>query len=128
MKRRHLIAATAAAATLPAMARADGPTPIIFWHAMSSQLGETLTGLVNQFNASQSAYVVQPVYKGAYVDLLTANIAAWRAGTAPHIAQVFEVGTATMLAAGPAVMDVYKLAQQTGVKIDPGAYVPAIKD
>jgi sn-glycerol 3-phosphate transport system substrate-binding protein len=128
MKRRHLIAATAAAATLPAMARADGPTPIIFWHAMSSQLGETLTGFVNQFNASQSAYVVQPVYKGAYVDLLTANIAAWRAGTAPHIAQVFEVGTATMLAAGPAVVDVYKLAQQTGVKIDAGAYVPAIKD
>ncbi len=58
---------------------------------------------------------VQPVYKGAYPDTLTATIAAWRAGTAPHVAQIFDVGTATMLSAGPAVVDVYKLAAQTGV-------------
>jgi sn-glycerol 3-phosphate transport system substrate-binding protein len=127
MKRRTMLATATAAATLPAMARADGPTNIVFWHAMSNQLGDTLTGIVNEFNKSQSDYVVQPVYKGVYADTLTATIAAWRAGTGPHIAQVFDVGTATMLSAGPAVIDVSKLAAQTGVKIDSEAYVPSIK-
>src|SRR5271167_3226260 len=106
MKRRTLLATAAA---LPAVARADTRTNIVFWHAMSGQLGDTLVGIVNKFNASQADVTVQPVYKGAYPDTLTATIAAWRAGTAPHIAQVFDVGTATMLSAGPAVVDVYKL-------------------
>jgi sn-glycerol 3-phosphate transport system substrate-binding protein len=128
MKRRHLLATAAVTATLPAAARAAAPTPLIFWHAMSGQLGESLVDLVNQFNASQTAYVVQPVNKGGYPDTFTATIAAWRAGTAPHIAQIFDVGTATMLAAGPAVVDVYKLAQETGVAINANAYLPAIKD
>jgi sn-glycerol 3-phosphate transport system substrate-binding protein len=127
MKRRNLLATAAATATLPAIARAGAPQPIIFWHAMSTQLGDTLTGIVDQFNKSQSAVVVQPVYKGAYPDTLTATIAAWRAGTAPHIAQVFDVGTATMLSAGPAVVDVYKLAARTGVVIDKNNYVPSIR-
>jgi sn-glycerol 3-phosphate transport system substrate-binding protein len=130
MKRRQLLATApvaAAAAAVPTIGRADAPTQITFWHAMSGQLGDTLTGLVTKFNQSQSAVVVNPVYKGAYPDVLTATIAAWRAGKAPHITQVFDVGTATMLSAGPAVVDIYKLAAQTGVKIDPNAYVPGIR-
>lgn len=127
MKRRTMIATAAAAVTLPALARAEGPTPIIFWHAMSGQLGDTLIGVIDGFNKSQSDYVVQPVYKGVYADTLTATIAAWRAGVAPHVAQVFDVGTATMIAAGPAVIDVSKLMAQTGVPIDADAYVPSIK-
>ncbi len=51
MKRRTLLATAAAA--LPAVARADTRTNIVFWHAMSGQLGDTLTGIVNKFNASQ---------------------------------------------------------------------------
>ena len=94
---------------------------------MSGQLGDTLAGIVNTFNAAQSEVTVQPVYKGAYPDTLTATIAAWRAGTAPHIAQIFDVGSATMLSAGPAVVDVYKLARQTDVPIDANAYIPSIR-
>jgi sn-glycerol 3-phosphate transport system substrate-binding protein len=124
MKRRTLLATAAA---LPAVARADARTNIVFWHAMSGQLGDTLVGIVNKFNAAQAEVTVQPVYKGAYPDTLTATIAAWRAGTAPHIAQVFDVGTATMLSAGPAVVDVYKLAAQTGVPIEANAYIPSIR-
>jgi sn-glycerol 3-phosphate transport system substrate-binding protein len=127
MKRRNLIASAAATATLPAVARADAPVPLTFWHAMSGQLGDVLTGIVNGFNASQSAYVVTPVYKGPYPDTMTATIAAYRAGSAPHITQIFDVGTATMLAAGPAVVDVYKLAAETGVAINQANYIPAIK-
>lgn len=127
MKRRSILAGAAATASLPALARAASPTPIIFWHGMAAQLGQTLTGLVDKFNATQSEYVVQPVYKGTYPEVLTATIAAWRAGTAPHVTQIFDVGTATMLAAGPATVDVYKLAAQTGVPINTAGYIPAIK-
>jgi sn-glycerol 3-phosphate transport system substrate-binding protein len=130
MKRRTLIASAAATATatLPAAARAAAPVTLNFWHAMSGQLGDVLTGIVNAFNASQSAYTVQAAYKGAYPDTMTATIAAYRAGNAPHIAQIFDVGTATMLSAGPAVLDTYKLAAQTGVAIDQENYIPAIKN
>jgi sn-glycerol 3-phosphate transport system substrate-binding protein len=127
MKRRTLLSSAAAAATLPAIARAASPTQITFWHAMSGQLGDTLTGIVKKFNDSQRNVNVQAVYKGQYPDVMTATIAAWRAGTAPNIAQVFDVGTATMLGAGKAVVDVYKLAEKTGVNINANAYIPGIK-
>ena len=40
------------------------------------------------------------------VELVAPDIAAYRAGNAPHILQVFEVGTATMMAAKGAVKPV----------------------
>ncbi len=66
------------------------------------------TSSANGFNASQKDYKVVPVYKGSYPESMTAAIAAFRAGNAPHIVQVFEVGTATMMAAKGAIMPVYK--------------------
>ena len=50
---------------------------------------------------------------------MTAAIAAYRAGNAPHIVQVFEVGTATMMAAKGAVKPVYQLMADAGEKFDP---------
>jgi hypothetical protein len=38
-------------------------------------------------------YKVVPTFKGSYADTMNAGIAAFRAGNAPHIMQVFEVGT-----------------------------------
>ena len=73
-----------------------------FWHAMNGALGEELNKLCAGFNAAQSEAEVVPVFKGSYPETLTAAIAAWRAGQAPHLVQMFEVGTGSMLAAGPA--------------------------
>ena len=67
------------------------------------------------------------IYKGGYADVLTATIAAFRAGQAPHLAQIFEVGTGTMLAAGRATKQVWELTKETGVAIDPKAYIPAVR-
>ena len=70
--------------------------------------------VVNQiapdFNASQNEYPVVPVFKGSYAETMNAGIATFRAGKAPDIVQVFEVGTATMMAAEGAVMPVYQRA------------------
>jgi sn-glycerol 3-phosphate transport system substrate-binding protein len=134
MKRRSLLTGAAALAAAPlltmpgrAHAQAAGKTKVVFWHAMNAALGEEVTRLCTAFNASQPDIEVEPIFKGSYPDLLTAAIAASRAGQAPHLAQVFEVGTGTMLAAGPAVKQAWQLSKETGVKIDPANYVPAVR-
>ena len=78
---------------------AQAQTEIQWWHSMTGALGDRVNDIANKFNASQKDYKVVPVYKGAYPESMTAAIAAYRAGNAPHIVQVFEVGTATMMAA-----------------------------
>ena len=128
MKRRTLLAAAPALAAATAVARAAGPrTTITLWHAMGGQLGQTLQGMVDGFNKSQTAVTVDAVYKGTYAEVLTATVAAWRAGKAPSIAQIFDVGTAQMVAAGPAALDVWQLAAKTGIAIDAARYIPAVR-
>jgi sn-glycerol 3-phosphate transport system substrate-binding protein len=57
---------------------------------------------------------------------MTAAIAAHRAGNSPHILQVFEVGTATMMNAKGAVVPVTEVLTKGGYKFDPKVYVPAV--
>src|SRR6201994_5072467 len=93
----------AAAATAVTLAFAASPanavTEIQWWHAMTGPNNDVVVKLANDFNASQSEYKTVPTFKGAYPDTLNAGIAAFRAGSAPHILQVFEVGPATMMSA-----------------------------
>jgi sn-glycerol 3-phosphate transport system substrate-binding protein len=129
MKRRTLLTGSVALAATPfASPRAQAAkTPIVWWHAMTGVNGDAINHIAAGFNASQPDYEVQPVYKGGYADVLTAAIAAWRANQAPHIAQIFEVGTGSMLAAGPATKQVWQLAKETGVALDPSLYIPGVR-
>jgi sn-glycerol 3-phosphate transport system substrate-binding protein len=129
MQRRTLLSGTAALAAAPLMrARAqEAKVKIVWWHAMTASLGEQVARIANAFNQSQNAVEVQQIYKGGYGDLLNATIAASRAGQAPHIAQIFEVGTGTMLAAGKAVTQVWELSKETGVTLDPKNYIPSVR-
>ena len=96
--RFQALTATAFAIGLLGASSAQAQTEIQWWHSMGGALGDKLNELANKFNASQKDYKVVPVYKGSYPESMTAAIAAFRAGNAPHILQVFEVGTATMMA------------------------------
>jgi len=127
MKRRTLLARAAAFATAPAIVRAADKSKIVWWHAMTAALGDQVNHAVEAFNQSQDAIEVTAIYKGGYADVLTATIAAFRAGQAPHLAQIFEVGTGTMLAAGRATKQVWELTKETGVAIDPKTYIPAVR-
>ena len=126
MKRRTLLAA-APIALAAGRVRAADKTKIVWWHAMTAALAEQIKHITDGFNASQNAVEIEAVYKGGYGDVLTATIAASRAGQAPHLAQIFEVGTGTMLSAGKAVKPVWQLAQETGLPIDPKSYIPAVR-
>lgn len=117
-----LLALTAALASSTAFAQ----TEITWWHAMGGELGTKLEEIVAGYNASQTEYKVTPVFKGTYPETMTAAIAAFRANEQPHIVQVFEVGTGTMMAAKGAIYPVYQLMADTDAPFDPNAFLPAV--
>lgn len=98
---------------------------IEWWHAMGGELGERVNDIAVKFNESQDQYKVVPVYKGNYTETMTAAIAAFRAGEAPHIVQVFEVGTYSMMLSG-AIKPIYELMDQYGVNFDQNNYIPPV--
>ena len=118
------IAAVAAAATFSLSAQAQ--TEIQWWHSMTAVNNQVVNDLANNFNASQKAYKVVPTFKGVYAESFAAAVAAFRSGNAPHILQVFEVGTATMMASTGVSVPVGKIMKDAGVKFDPKAYVSAV--
>lgn len=113
-------------ALMLASASASAATEIEWWHAMGGNLGEKVNEIAEKFNASQSDYVVKPVYKGNYTETMTGAVAAFRAKQQPHIVQVFEVGTATMMSAKGAVYPVYELMADAGVDFDQSKYLSAV--
>jgi sn-glycerol 3-phosphate transport system substrate-binding protein len=58
---------------------------------------------------------------------MVAAIAAFRAGQAPHIVQMFEVGTGTMINAGRAIIPVHELLARTGVNINFDDFLPGVR-
>ena len=101
-------------------------TEIQWWHAMGGANGERVERIAAGFNESQSEYVVMPSYKGNYTETMTAAVAAFRAGEQPDIVQVFEVGTATMMAAKGAVYPISELMRDSGEDFDQSVYLPAV--
>lgn len=108
------------------MGSAHAATEIEFWHSMEGALGDRVNELVADFNQSQSDYVVKPSYRGNYGESMNAGIAAFRAGNAPDILQVFEVGTATMMHAKGAIQPVQEMSEKIGDPIDPAAFIGAV--
>jgi sn-glycerol 3-phosphate transport system substrate-binding protein len=123
--RTALLAATTAALAFAAT-HAAAQVEIQWWHAMTGVNNDVIEKLAKDFNDSQKDYKVVPSYKGSYPDTMNAGIAAFRAGNAPHIMQVFEVGTATMMAAKGAIKPVQEMMREAGEKFDPQSYLPAI--
>src|SRR6478736_8814723 len=108
MKPITLAAAAALLAASLGSAAAE-PVELQWWHAMTAINAERVNKIATDFNALQTDYKVTPVYKGSYPETMTAAVAAFRAGSPPHIVQVFEVGTATMMSAKGAIVPVAKV-------------------
>ncbi|MDP2264540.1 MAG: sn-glycerol-3-phosphate ABC transporter substrate-binding protein UgpB [Hydrogenophaga sp.] len=124
--RKPLLSVSALALAAALASPAHAQTDIQWWHSMGGALGEWVNDLAKDFNASQTQYRIVPTFKGSYDESMTAAIAAFRSGNAPHILQVFEVGTATMMASKAAIVPVGQVMKQAGVPFDPAAYVPAV--
>src|SRR5258708_13848143 len=105
---------------------AHAVTDVMWWHAMSGELGRQLEKLAADFNASQSGYRIVPSYKGNYTETVTAAIFAFRSRSHPAIVQVNEIATATMMAAKGATYPVYELMRDQAESFSPTAYLPTI--
>lgn len=100
-------------------------TEIPFWHSMEGELGVEVDSLATRFNESHPDYKIVPTYKGNYEQSLAAGIAAVRSGKAPAILQVYEVGTATMMAS-KAIVPVYDVFKNAGIAFDEKQFVPTV--
>jgi sn-glycerol 3-phosphate transport system substrate-binding protein len=124
--RRFVLSLMAGAALGLSAGAAQAQVEIQWWHSMTGANNDVVNKLAADFSASQKDYKVVASFKGSYADSMNAGIAAFRAGNAPHILQVFEVGTATMMGAKGAIMPVHTLMKDAGEKFDPTSYLPAI--
>ena len=120
-----LIGAMIALVVFPATALAE-PITINWWFAHGGRLGEKVQEIVANYNASQDQYKVVATYKGNYTDTMNAGIAAFRSKNPPHILQVFEVGTASMMAAKGAIKPVHEVMTESGLPFDPKVYLSTV--
>jgi sn-glycerol 3-phosphate transport system substrate-binding protein len=121
---KGVLAAAIAAVALASPACAA--TEIMWWHAMSGELGKQVEKLAADFNATQSDYRIVPLYKGNYTETVTAAIFAFRSRSQPAIVQVNEIATATMMAARGAIYPVFELMRDQTESFSPATYLPAV--
>jgi sn-glycerol 3-phosphate transport system substrate-binding protein len=72
-------------------------TTIQFWHAMGGWRIDFLQSQADAFMELHPDIKVEVQYTGSYRDTLNKMIAGVQAGTAPHVVQVFEIGTQMMI-------------------------------
>jgi len=119
------VVAVAALALLGGAAGAQTKTEISFWHAMDGQLGEAVDALVKQFNQSQREVEVKALYKGTYPQVLTAARAAYRQKNPPHIVQVYEVGTQSMVLSDD-IVPIHRLMQQQKIAVNWADFIETV--
>ncbi len=105
---------------------AQAQQAIQLWHAMQGARGAELEALVQRFNDSQRDVRVVAEYKGGYEKVMDGALAAQRTGSGPHLVQVYEVGTATMMAAKGAVRPVAQVLAENGERIETKSFLPAV--
>ena len=126
MLKVSLCAAVAVASLLLSPQPLRAATDVVWWHAMSGELGRQVEKLASDFNASQAHYRIVPVYKGSYVETVSAAIFAFRSRSQPAIVQVNEIATATMMAAKGAIYQVHDLMRDESEPFLPTDYLPAV--
>jgi sn-glycerol 3-phosphate transport system substrate-binding protein len=111
------VAAAAALVLLGGAAAAQAKTEISFWHGLDGQAGQAVDALVKQFNEGQGEFEVKALYKGTYPQVLAAAMAAYRQKNPPHLVQVYEVGTQSMILSD-AIVPVYRLMRQQQIAVN----------
>jgi sn-glycerol 3-phosphate transport system substrate-binding protein len=106
-----------------AAASAQQRTPIEMWIGIVGPAQDELVRYAQEFNASQQQYQVNVSFRGQYPEQRAAAFAAFRAGTPPHIMQMFDAGTGDMFALPRATVPVSEVMRRAGVNFDPAAFI-----
>ena len=70
---------------------------IQFWHAMGGWRIELLKGMAEDFMKLHPDIEVEVQYTGSYRETLNKLIAAVKAGTSPHVVQIYDIGTQVLI-------------------------------
>lgn len=105
-----------------------GSTEIVFWHAFEGFLGEKFAEIVDDFNHQSNAYHIRLINKGNYTEVFNRGIEAFEEGTQPHILQVYEVATQTMVLKPEVYLPVDDLMRKYFKKFDPDVYIDAVRE
>lgn len=105
------LAAVVGLSALLSFAFAAEKVQVTFWHAFGGGRTAFIQRAVEDFNYTHPGIEVKVEYKGSYRDTLNAAILAAKQGNAPHIVQIFEVGS--------------QLALDSGIFVPIENYVPA---
>jgi len=95
-----------------------------FWHAMSGWRIELLADMAKDFMKTHPDIEVEVQYTGSYRDTFNKLIAAVKAGNAPHIVQIYDIGTQAMIDGGIAV-PIGELIEKDPT-IDKGAFLDQV--
>ena len=76
------------------------PVTIQFWHAMGGSRIDLIQGIVDDFMKANPNIKVEVQYTGSYNDTLNKVKAASKAGNAPHVFHIYEIGTLQMANSG----------------------------
>ncbi len=103
-------------------------TDIVFWHAFEGFLGERFAEVVDDFNHQSKDYKIVLVHKGNYTETFEKGVQAFRERQPPHLLQVYEVATQTMMLMPELFVPVDELLPKYFRKFDPDVYIDAVRD
>lgn len=101
------------------------PVEIRWWYGLSGRLGEEVQAQCARFNEAQEQVEIVCTQEGDYDEIFQKAMAAVRAGNQPHILQVVDRGTATMMLSDAAI-PAHQLVEEQDLDIDWEDYFEAI--
>lgn len=105
---------------------AHAATEIELWHALNGTQGAEVEALARRFNDAQREVRVKTVYQGGYDQTYSRALAAHFGGKGPHLVQVAEAGSATLLAWRGAIRPAWQVLADSGLQLNAAALVPAV--
>jgi sn-glycerol 3-phosphate transport system substrate-binding protein len=101
---------------------------IVLWHAFDGPLEAAFVEIVEDFNHHSGTHKVIPIRKGNYKEVVEKGLEAFEKGEQPHLLQVYEVATLTMMYTPEVFVSVDELMHKHNKKFDPDVYIDAVRN
>lgn len=100
---------------------------IEIWHAFDGFLAKVFNEIIDDFNINSGSNKVVATYKGNYTETYKKGLEAFDTGDHPHILQVYEVATLSMMLQDGYYFPVDSLMKRYHKKFDTEVFIEAIK-
>lgn len=111
---------------LPAFA--DTTTKLVIWHSLDGDIKEAFEEIIRDFNETSILYEVVPERAGNYPETVEKGLAAHKAGHAPHILQIYEVGTSSAMGMLDTFLPLEEIMTTFHKPFEKESFIPAIRN